>query len=132
MGITINFTSISPTEIANRIISDDVKLFANNTLYKLCNDFVPMDSGALASTVSALPKNTRLSNQQVLEMGETSITAECIQYKAPYARRMYMGERFNFSIGEHPLATAHWDKAAMLSRRPNLVKSIQAYLDRGR
>lgn len=112
MGVTINFTSISPTEIANRIISDDVKLFASNTLYKLCNDFVPMDSGALSQNVE--------------------VTKEFVKYKSPYARRMYTGERFNFSAEKHPLATAHWDKAAMLSRRPNLVKSIQAYLDRGR
>lgn len=111
MGVRISIVELSEAAVSRRILSDKAKTFANKTLYKLCNDFVPMDTGSLSRNVT--------------------ITAEYVHYKSPYAHKVYVGEHVNFSKEKHRLATAYWDKAAMLSKKDDLVNSINAFIKRG-
>lgn len=100
-----------PQKVYNRLITKKVKLFANTTLYKLVDPYVPFREGNLAHNVD--------------------ITADYVLYKVPYARRMYYGKGFKFSKDKHPLATSHWDEVAMRTRKQQLIQSIENYIERG-
>lgn len=71
-----------------RVTSPQNMLFASTTLARYLDPYVPFRSGVLART--ARP------------------TTRGVEYIQPYARRMYYGERFNFTKAYHPLATAKW------------------------
>lgn len=95
---------IDGKKIANKVINDDVRVFANEDWYKLYEPFVPKRKGIL--------------------YGDIEITKDYIHHKVPYARRMYYGENFNFNKGQ-PLATAYWDKVAWESQGDKLIKDIE-------
>lgn len=107
MKVKVN---INVNKTAKRIINDDVKLFANNTLYKICDPYVPFKDGGLSQNVD--------------------INEEYIHYKSPYARKIYNGQGMNFNKDKHPLATAKWAKVAMQSKKQQLIDDIQNYINR--
>ena len=64
---------------------------ASMELARLANPYVPMRTGALASSAD---------------------TSEpwVVTYRMPYARRLFYGEGFDFSKELHPNARSRWDK----------------------
>lgn len=102
---------IDTKKVANRLINDKVKLFANQEASRLLDPFVPFRKG-------------NLSQNKV-------ITSEYIHYKSPYAKRIYNGKGLNFNKDYHPLATAYWDKVGMVSQKDKLVKAIENYMQKG-
>lgn len=101
---------IDGKKIANKVISDDVRLFANEDWYKLYQEFIPWRTNILYT--------------------DKEITKDYIHHKAPYARRMYYGEGFNFYTGENAKATAYWDKVAWKSQGDKLIKDIEKNIKR--
>lgn len=101
---------IDAEKIANKVINKDVKLFANQTWYRLYQEFVPMKNGGLYD--------------------DTEVTDEYIWHKKPYAKRIYNGKDFNFSKDEHRFATAEWDKVSFKSQGDKLKKDIENYIKR--
>lgn len=69
---------------SNQGLGSELAMAAANGM----NKFVPMRSGALASSVRTEPFK--------------------VTYNTPYARRMFNGEGFSFSTDQHPLARAQW------------------------
>lgn len=116
MNIKVN---INVDRAVNRIINDDVKLFANTTWWRLYQEFVPMRNGDLYGDAAITGKSD-----------DVEITPEYIHHKVPYARRMYYGEDFNFSKDKHSKATAYWDKVAFNSQGDKLIKDIENYIKR--
>ena len=138
MATKITVDIPNPKGVAKRILTDDVKLYANTRLHAYCSPYVPMDSGTLDQTVN--------------------ITKGYVHYKAPYAHYMYEGEVYgpnypimeggqvvgwasppqkhptgqplDYSTDKHPLATSHWDKAMKVSKGQQLADDITAYLKR--
>lgn len=122
----------SPKQIIGRIFDDAAMTYIHTRLHAYCSDYVPMDSGALDQTVD--------------------ITPECVHYKSPYAHFQWEGLVFvdergstyalpnhskhatttplHYSTDLHPLATSHWEKAAMAAHKADLCKDIEAYLKR--
>lgn len=74
--------------IYRRITSNNNLLFATTTLARHLDPYVPFRSGVLSRTVKP--------------------TVNGVEYIQPYARRLYYGEKFNFTKAFHPLATAKW------------------------
>lgn len=109
MKINVN-VDINADKIANRVIDKDVKKFANQTWYRLYQEFVPMQEGNLYD--------------------DTEVTDEYIWHKAPYANKMYRGKDFDFSKKEHRFATSEWDKVAFKSQGDKLKKDIENYIKR--
>lgn len=134
--MAVKITSkINAGAAANRVLSNKVKLAVANNAYKLMNDYVPMDSGALSKQVS--------------------ITPEYIHYKSPYAHFDYVGmlmvspsgsawakhneakhyavpgKDLNFSKEKHPLATANWDKAMITGRGRQFFDEAEEIVKRG-
>lgn len=68
--------------------------------------YVPMDTGDTARSAQTA------SN---LEDGE-------IIYDTPYARKIYYGDRLNFSLEQHAHATHHWDQAYWADHGSEIVE----------
>lgn len=122
-------------------LDDKLKLYSHTRLAAYCEQYVPKESGTLASSIRTTP--------------------EYIEYTAPYAHYQYMGEVYGPNVPirnetgtvigwfsppgqrKHPtgraltyskevnqLATDHWDKAAMAARGDDLSDDITNYIVR--
>lgn len=112
--------------------------FAANEWYRLITPYVPFELGSLSETVK-------------IKGGE--LTGE-IEYFAPYAHYIYEGKLMvDSKTGsswarkdskkvyagkslkikkKHPLASAHWDKAAEPTQKEKLIRAMQGYAESGR
>ena len=100
--------NVDGKKIANEIITKEVRIFANEDFWRLYEDFVPMREGNLYN--------------------DTYIDETGIVHKAPYAKKMYNGEKFNFSKDKHNKATAKWDKVAYISQGDKLKINIEKFI----
>lgn len=107
VDVVVNIPNISG--LSRRILSDDVKKYANTRLYAYCDPYVPFRDGVLSQNVN--------------------ITKDYIHYKAPYAHRVWEGNGMHFSTDHHPLATSHWEQAAMAAKGDQLADDITAYIE---
>lgn len=120
----------SPGQILGRIFDEETMTFVHTRLHAYCSDYVPMDSGTLDQTVD--------------------ITPEYVHYKSPYAHFQWEGKLFvddrgssyakrnhskhatsrdlQYSTDKHPLATSHWEVAAMAAHKGDLCEDITNYL----
>lgn len=107
--MNISVEIFNPKKTFKRIFSDDVRKYAHTRLHAYCSPYVPMDSGALDQTVD--------------------ITPDYVHYKSPYAH--FQWERnLKYSIDKHPLATSHWERAAMTAKGDRLAEDIETYIKR--
>lgn len=102
--------NIDLQKVGESKITDDVRLFAANNMFRLMSPYVPMDTGMLWQTVEVSTKG--------------------VHYKQPCARYQYNGTNFNFSRDKHPLASAKWDKAMLAAQGDKLTRDIQNYINR--
>lgn len=109
--MAVKIEIFNPQATVNRICkSDKVGLFLANTCERYMNDFVPMDSGALAQNVTIEPFK--------------------VIYNSVYARKQFYGTGFNFSHEKHALATARWDMACSSAKGQQIAKELTEYLKR--
>ncbi len=110
MGITVK-VDIDAAKIARKAVTPELKTYANARFYAYMYDYVPFREGFLSSNVQ--------------------ISEECVHFLAPYAVRMYTGERYNFNRDRHPLATARWDGPAFAAKGGQMIAEIEAAYKRG-
>lgn len=110
MAVTVKVDIPNISGISKRLFTPDVKKYAHTRLHAYCDPYVPMDTGALSQTVN--------------------ITEDYVHYKVPYAHRVHEGNGMHFSTDKHPLATSHWEKAAMTAKGQQLADDIAAYIKR--
>ncbi len=115
--------------ISKRLIDDDVLLFAHTTAYKLMFDFIPFQTGMLATTTNIEGHYSKKAANSIGLLGG-NITDKGIHFTAPYARRMYYGDGFNFRKDKHPLATSRWAEAMLAARGEKLRDGIEKYAKR--
>lgn len=108
MGVSIKVDIPNISGVSRRLFTPEVMKYANTRLHAYCSPYVPMDTGYLDQTVD--------------------ISAECVHYKAPYAHRVWEGNGMHFSTDKHPLATSHWEQAAMAAKGDQLADDITAYI----
>lgn len=123
----------SPQQIADRIFDDAAMTYAHTRLKAYCSEYVPATT-AEALADSAVP------------------TPEYLLYPGPYAHYQWAGKLFldergsswakkghskyptskdlEYSPDVHPLATSHWEVAAMAAHKGDLCRDIEAYLRR--
>ena len=128
----ISVEVFNPKKTFKRIFSDEVRKYAHTRLHAYCSPYVPMDSGALDQTVD--------------------ITPNYVHYKSPYAHFQWDGKVFvdergstyakrntskhatdrnlKYSPDKHPLATSHWERAAMKAQGGQLAEDIEQYIKR--
>ena len=132
----------SPEQVAGRIVSPDVRLFAANEAKRFMDSYVPADTLALAQ------------NTSVYVQGDEGI----VEYHSPYAHYQYVGQVYgpnypikdggfvtgwyspphktptgrsmNHSHFRHPLATSKWDRAMETARKGDLAQAVENYIKR--
>ena len=128
--MNISVEIFNPKKTFKRIFSDNVRKYAHTRLHAYCSPYVPMDSGALDQTVD--------------------ITPDYVHYKSPYAHFQWEGKVFvddrgstyakrntskhaterNLKCSKHPLASSHWERAAMTAKGDRLAEDIETYIKR--
>ena len=98
--------------IKNSGINNNTALFAANQARKFMHDYVPMKTGELCNKVQVFAENNRGS----------------VVYTQPYASFCYYGDRKNFNRDKHEKASAYWDKAMILTRKDDLISSVNNYI----
>ena len=121
----------SPGQILGRIFDEATMTFVHTRIKAYCSDYVPATT-AEALTDSAIP------------------TPEYLLYPGPYAHFQWEGKVFvdergstyakqnhskhptnkdlEYSPDVHPLATSHWEAAAMAAHKGDLCENITNYL----
>jgi hypothetical protein len=137
--------TIDGNALARRVenlIDDKTMLAIHQLLAKMCQPYVPMDTGLLVDSGQAFP--------------------EYVSYAGPYAHYMYMGEiygpnypkfdsqgniigwwsppgkgtkyptgrQFEYGADKHPLATHHWDQVMFLEHRDEFLQGVMNILER--
>lgn len=119
-------------ETFRRIFGEGTMTYVHTRLHAYMSPYVPMDSGMLDQTVD--------------------ITPEYVHYKSPYSHFQWEGKVFvddrgstwarrseskhatskdlHYSKDQHPLATSHWEEAAMVAKKDDLCRDITDYLRR--
>lgn len=128
----------SPEQILGRIFDEATMTFVHTRLKLYCSEYVPMDEGHLNQGARPTP--------------------EYLEYPGPYAHYQWMGEvygpnipiykdgvlegfisppkkhptgrKLKYSPDHHPLATSHWEVAAMAAHKEDLCNDITEYLKR--
>lgn len=114
-GVRIEFGKAIPQIVEDALGGEDTLLYAAMTWHRLYSPFVPMRQGWLD------------------DMAEYGYEGDhgTITHVSPYAHRQYHGEGFNFSKERHPLASAHWDDAAIAAGKgEDLAHDVEAYIKR--
>lgn len=142
MRITADFEGITAAVIEleqGARITRPLKIFANTQLAKYCDKYVPASHNRIMS-------------------GNVNITPEYVQYPGPYAHYQWEGvvyapsipitengevvgffspknrpktktdRKLKYSREIHPLAQAHWDRAAMARHKGDLENDIRRYI----
>ena len=101
-----------PKGTLHRIVGNDrVGIYMAETSARHMDKFIPMDSGILAQSYKTEPFK--------------------VKYYAPYARRMFWGENYNFQKDRHPLATARWDIATSSAEGQQIADELRAFIEHG-
>lgn len=115
MAQTVSFKWLQPipTIIREVGINEKTAKFAAMDWYRLYFQFVPYREGPLSKDVS---------------FSVSGSTAK-IRHTVPYARRMYYNMGYRFGKSPHALATAYWDRAAMIAgKKEVLIRDVKAYV----
>ena len=113
----------SPEQVAGRIISPDVRLFAANEAKRFMDPYVPADTLALAQ------------NTSVYVQGDEGV----VEYHSPYAHYQYVGEVMAGRAPKHytgqpliyhggALRGKQWDKRMMADHGKEVEKDLEGYL----
>lgn len=117
MAQTVSFKWLQPIPAIIREVGINEKTakFAAMDWYRLFFPFVPYREGPLSRDVSFIVSGTKAR----------------IRHLVPYAQRMYYGMGYRFGKSPHALATAYWDRAAILAgKKEVLIRDVQAYVKR--
>lgn len=79
----------------------DTNLFLANTCFRRMHKYVPMDTGALASTVTVRPGS--------------------VTYEQPYAHRQYVGNKGKGIRGKY------WDKKMWSAEKSLIIKEVENF-----
>lgn len=137
---TSKLKNVLEDRMLNVVHDENTMLQVHNLFAKMCDPYVPMETGTLAQT--------------------TEITSEGVTYKQPYAHYQYVGQVYgpnipiiengvitgwfsppgqkkhptgtliNYSKEAHPLATSYWDKAMYRDNKDKFDSEVKEILVR--
>lgn len=120
---------------------DRLMLYAHTRLAAYCQPYVPMQTGTLANTVEITPTHIEYTApyahyQYMGEVYGPNIPIHDAQgrltgwFSPPGRAKHPTGRELTYSHELHPLATDHWDQAAMQARGDDLTGEIASYITR--
>ena len=116
MGFDFRLNKSAGQIISDSGIDDSARMFAAGEAMRLMDDYVPMNTGALAQSAEVSVQDGK---------GR-------VYYSKPYAAECYYGENRRFSREKHQKATAFWDRAMIQVSGFDLVKNIENFIKGGR
>lgn len=120
---------------------DRLKLYANIRLAAYCEPYIPMETGTLSNMRRTTPEYVEYTAPYAhyQYMGEVYGPNIPVRNEAgtiigwfspPGQRKQPTGRELTYSKELHPLATDHWDQAAMRARGDDLTEEIARYIVR--
>lgn len=141
MGMRIHIDQSGLQQMLMQRLSptDKLRLYAHQRLAFYCEPYVPMETGMLSQVVAITPESVeyRMPYAHYLYEGEVygpnipvkdeggNITG---YFSPPGQRKNPTGRALTYSKEVHPLATDHWDQAAMAARLNDLIDDLQTYI----
>ena len=135
-------THINIPENLAKVRNKELWTFALNDWHRLLSPYVPFETGTLDNSVKI---KAELMGGEIeyfapyahymyegKAMGPNFYDPDYGFWSPPGEKKEYTGKALTYSTARHPLATAHWDKAAEPHQKPKLIQSMQAYVDSGR
>lgn len=131
----------TPQQIADRIFDDATMTFIHTRLQAYCSDYVPMDSGMLDDTVDVTSEYVHYKQPYAHFQWEGIVFVD--DRGSAYAKQNHSkhptGTPLKYNRNpdgtprqsvHHPLATSHWEVAAMAAHKGDLCQDITNYLKR--
>ena len=131
MSLTVTWNR-TPAQIAKRIFDEQTMTYVHTRLHAYCSEYVPMDSGMLDQTVDITPKYVHYKSPYAHFQWEGLVFVDerGSTYALPSHSKHPTERKLQYSPDHHPLATSHWEQAAMAAHKDDLCKDIEAYLKR--
>ena len=107
----------------DKLIDDTTMLQVHNEFARMCDPYVPMDTGTLAQTTEITPEGVRYTQPYAHYQYEGLVYGPNIPiiengmivgwFSPPGQKKNPTGEAIHYSTEQHPLASSQWDKAMM-------------------
>lgn len=144
MRVYVKSADIIPSKIAAEVVDDRARLFCNQQFYKLISDFTPRYNGTLMTNVNITSQYVHYKSPYAHYMYTGKLYVDPITGKGcfynpdtgemwsrPNVKKVNSGKPLKYNKDRNPYASAQWDKVAMLSRKQQLIKTMQEYFRRG-
>ena len=137
--ITVKIGTKLPNKLQS-LVDDRAMLAIHNNLARMCDPYVPMDSGTLAQTTEITPQHVKYlvpyahymytgiifgPNIPIRDKETGEITG---WFSIPGMQKTSTGRPISYSTEVHPLATKQWDKAMLRDRKDEFIKQIRETL----
>jgi hypothetical protein len=126
MAVTIRIDN--PNRSLNRILNDDVKLFASQTWARYFNKYVPRDSSVLKDTYELDPGKVTYTSVYAHFQWEGRVMVGQ-NSGSPWARsrekKVYTNRNLQYT---YPKATSHWEETAYKNDKAAVARQITNYL----
>ncbi len=113
--------------------------FSATEWWKRIKPYTPMETGTLFESVDIKGERGNGSIEykspqaHYLYKGELMVDPNTgSSYAQEDAKKVYTGKELHYSGKKHQLASKEWDKAAEPTQKPELIRSMQDYIDSGR
>lgn len=142
MGIKIEKIDFGKAERKlNNLADDETMTEIHNQLGVFLNPYVPMDEGVLAGSTVATTHYLQYNSPYAHYMYEGVVYGPNIPiydengnitgyFSRPGVTKHPTGAQIQYSGDKHPLATHHWDKAAMRDKGDVFTKDVETILKR--
>ena len=112
MGFDVKLKKSIGQIVSDSGVNDSARIFAAEEAMKLMDEYVPMNTGALAQSAEVSVRDGK----------------GIVYYSKPYAAVCYYGDKRNFSREKHQKASAFWDRAMMQGAGKDFVKSVESFI----
>lgn len=140
VSVKVKINTLGIQKKLNKLLKDKGTLTAcHNLLFKMCDPYVPFDTGTLSQSVEVTDKYVRYLQPYAHYMYTGIVYGPNIPiiengvvvgfFSRPGVKKTPTGNYINYDKTHHPLATHHWDEAMMNVQGSEFTSQIQAILE---
>lgn len=140
LRVDIDWSALEDMLYAKANPDERLRLYAHQRLAAYCEPYVPMETGMLNSLRIITPDYIEYAAPYAHYQYEGEIYGPNIPIRSedgsiigyfspPGQPKRPTGRSLTYSKEVHPLATDHWDAAAMAARKDDLLEDIARYIE---
>lgn len=136
--VDVDFSDIEKK--VSGIIDDTLMLQVHQLFAKMCEPYVPFDSGVLSQTTEITPEYVRYSVPYAHYMYKGNVYGLNIPIKKngqivgwfskPGVTKTPTGQKIKYNTSGHPLATSEWDKAMITAQKDSFIEQVRQLIIR--